>query len=369
VSGARPVKVCYFHNPLVAGAFHNYELATLDPTPYFAPSRGAGGVRASRAAARKVAALHTAAGVDALYRERDAAYMRFAGDFVDAFADAALVILATYNPVHPEILHHRLRGPTKILGFIDDPHSSYVRGIPYLWAFDGAFYISPGYNADHDFPTALRAWGCRDAHWFPLVPRPLPTFEASEDFFGRRDVDVVYVGGSYGAKIDRLVRLKRALGERFRVHGRWGLNGYVGIARALLGKPLYPYRVTTLSDSERTGLYLRAKIGINMHLSNALAETGNMRMYEVPAHGALLLCDKSARDAHDGIFRDGVEAVYYDDVEDALRKIEYYVAHDSERITIARRGYERATRDYTFDVVLKGLLDWGMAIRARSARC
>lgn len=355
-------KVCYFHNPHASGQFHGYELGTLDPAPYFLRSARGGRPWAMRAARRRLAALYTATGIDSLYRSRDTAYMTFVEDFVDAFADSDLIIFATYNPVHPEVLHHRLVRPTKILGFIDDPHSTYVRGLPYLWAFDGAFYISPGYNDDYDFQTALASWGCPASHWFPLVPHKLPVFEASDAFFAARDVDVVYVGGSYGSKINRLAQLKRALGPRFHVRGRWGLKGYVGLARGLLGKPVYPHRVLPLTDAERTSLYCRAKIGINMHLSNLPAETGNMRMYEVPAHGALLLCDKSAIGTHERIFRADHEAVYYDDLDDALDKIRYFLMHDAERISIARSGYERVQREYTFDAVLLNLLDWALSL-------
>src|SRR4029077_12953719 len=144
---------------------------------------------------------------DALYRERDPDYMRFVRDFVDAYRNARLVIMATYNPVHPEVLHKELPRPTKILGFVDDPYSTYVRGIPYLWAFDGAFYISPGYNSEHRFAAALATWGCRNSHWSPLVISRHPQFEPTERFFRERDIDVVYVGASYGNKISRLAQL------------------------------------------------------------------------------------------------------------------------------------------------------------------
>src|SRR4029077_3925543 len=168
---------------------------------------------------------------DALYRERDPDYMRFVRDFVDAYRNARLVILATYNPVHPEVLHKELPLPTKILGFIDDPYSTYVRGIPYLWAFDGACYISPGYNESQLFGDALRTWGCRAARWLPLVPKPHPPFEANDRFFDARDVDVVYVGGGYDNKIPRLAQLKRHFGDRLRIHGRWALRGHIGWLR------------------------------------------------------------------------------------------------------------------------------------------
>ena len=354
------MRVCYFHNPAVAGSFHGYELSTLDPAPYFLgkvprPWR----VRAQL----RFRALFSAKGVDTLYRERDPAYMRFVSDFVDAYRDASVIILATYNPIHPEILRRQLARPTKILGFIDDPYSTYVRGIPYLWAFDGAFYISPSYDENHLFADALREWGCRAATWLPLVPHRHPHFEPTEEFFLARDIDVVYVGAGYGTKIARLAQLKQHFGDRLRVHGRWALRGYMGWARALTGKPIFPYRVSSLSNAERRALYLRAKIGINMHMSGTPTETGNMRMYEVPAHGAMQICDKAALNAHELIFRPEVEAVFYDDVPDAIAKIEYYVAHPAERLAIARAGFDRTRRDYDFERVLKGLLDWASGIQ------
>jgi len=355
-------RVCYFHNPAVAGAFGGYELSTLDPSPYFLGSAARWRRRRARA---RLAALMTAEGVDAAYRERDPDYMRFVGDFVDRYRSAQLVIMATYNPIHPEILHRELPQPTKILGFIDDPYSTYVRGIPYLWAFDGAFYISPGYNRHQRFEEALRQWGCKSSHWSPLVTTPSARFEATESFFLNRDIDVLYVGASYGNKITRLAQLKKHFGGRLRVHGRWAFGGHAGWLRGLAGKPIYPHRVSTVTDAERRALYLRARIGINMHLSNEPSETGNVRMYEVPAHGAMLLSDKGGLDTHATIFVPDIEAVFYDDIADAIEKIEYFVTHPADRVAIARAGFERARRDYGFEAVLRGLLDWASALRRR----
>lgn len=354
------IQVCYFHAPAFAGDFGRYQISTLDPTPYF--MRPASPWRRRRARAR-LAALLTAGGVDALYRERDPDYMRFVRDFVDKYRRAHLVIMASYNPVHPEILHRELALPTKILGFVDDPYSTYLRGIPYLWAFDGAFYISTGYNANHRFGDAIRAWGRGAARWCPLVTSPFPQVNQSESFFSARDVDLVYVGAGYGNKITRLAQLKRHFGHRLRVHGRWAFGGYAGLLRGLAGKPIYPHRVTCLTDAERYALYTRTKIGINMHLSNSPSETGNVRMYEVPAHGAMLLCDKAGLDAHEAIFKPGVEAVFYDSIADAIDKAEYFVSRTAERIAIARAGFERTRRDYDFEGVLRGLLDWASTIR------
>ena len=308
--------------------------------------------------------LYSAAGVDRLYRQRDPLYMQLAQEFVEQARDCDVVILANYNPIHPEILFHELKKPVKILGFVDDPFASYLRGIPYLWAVDGAFYISPSYDERNLFDDKMAEWGVRHSIWWPLVPHPLPRSEPTETFFRDRDVDLLYVGKAYGAKIDRLAKLRKRFGKKFRLHGRWPFAGYHGVIRGLLlGKPVLWTQVRSITATEKSRLYLRTKIGLNMHLSEAPRETGNMRMYEVPAHGAMLLCDKAGRDAHEKIFQSGGEAVYYDDIEDAISQIEFYLSHEDERIAVAKGGYARFWRDYEWAGNLGRLLSWAASLK------
>src|SRR5215831_9009463 len=294
-SGGLVKKVCLFRSTRTEN-FHGYSIDCLDPASYF-PRRPSlwGFHKWSRTTLE-------AESIDRMYREKDPAYMRFLGDFIAKFKDADLLVFATYNPIHPEVLCNELIKPIKVLGFIDDPASTYVRGIPYLWAFDGAFYISPSYSGQFLFKESLPRWGCEHHYWWPLVPPkaavdqkgtnglfwPLlaPRTEAvqrGDAFFRERDLDVIYVGNAYGPKTDRLIQLKKKLGSRLQIYGRWPLAGYSGTARWLLGRPALWARVPTISDQERAALYYRTKIGINMHFSTRPTETGNMRMYEVPA--------------------------------------------------------------------------------------
>ena len=188
-----------------------------------------------------------------------------------------------------------------------------------------------------------------------------------EAFFRVRDVEVVYVGNPSATKVDRLIELKRHFGSRMRVHGRWPFKGYVGLVRGLLGKPVYPHRVLGLSENERTALYWRTKIGFNMHVSDRAYETGNMRMYETPAHGMMMVCDKAGADAHAGIFAPDTEAVYYDSTKHAIEVMEHYLLAEDERIRIARSGYARYWRDYEWEANMRRFLDWGKALRAQTA--
>ena len=371
-------KVCVFHFPRMEN-FYGYSIDSLAPAPYF---RHSDFVFARWARVMRSQTLVEAKSVDRMYRRRDPAYMRFVGDFVDKFRDADLVIMSTYNPIHPDILYHELKKPIKVLGFVDEPDSTYTRGIPYLWAFDGAFYITPSFNHDTLFPDALRRWGCEQFYWYPNVlpmpetpgqmgfwPLAAPRERARQQgdrFFRDRPLDLIYVGNQYFNKMDRLVRLKRAFGSRFRIHGRWPLAGFGGMLPLLAGKSPLWSRVRSISDQERMDHYCSTKIGFNMHLSERPAETGNKRLYEVPAHGMMLLCDKAGLNGHEQLFVPDKEAVFYDSIEDAIDKIEYYLAHDEEREKIARAGFARVHSDYEEEKNLKNLLDWAIALPKRT---
>ncbi len=376
-------KVCLFNFPKIE-EFYQYSIDSLDPRPYFAEANS------SRGANNLFLMLSNAESIDRMYREKNPSYMSFLHDFADKFKDADLVVLSTYNPIHPEVLYNDLKKPIKVLGFVDDPPSTYARGIPYLWAFDGAFYVSPSYNDHISFKDALERWGCEQSYWWPLVwPKPMnvsakgstpygaasehnywwplaqffsPTNGQPEGFFANRDIDVIYVGRRYTSKMDRMIKLKKYFGARFRIYGEWDLRGYGGIVRGLFGKPILWAKVPSISEQERRDVYCRTKIGINMHFSDRPMETGNMRMYEIPAHGTMLLCDKAGLNAHEQIFEPDKEAVYYDSIEDAIEKIEYYLKHDEERERIARAGFARVHRDYDGESNLKRFLDWALAL-------
>ena len=363
-------KVAFLISPVV-GEFHGFRLDYLDPFPYF--------VNDWRGSLRDVILngfdgydrrrlLFSAEGVDELYRSRHTAYMRFITDFIDRYADYDVVVLGTYNPIHPEVLHNELRKPIKILGFVDDPLSTYRWGVASLWAFDGAFYISPSYDERTLMRDALANWGCRQSYWLPLTSPANVSADVDESFFAARTRRLIYVGKSYGSKVDRLRELKIRFGDRFEVYGRWPLFGYSGLLRALNGGKPFWHRVRSLSDSERRERYLQTQIGFNMHISGRPMETGNMRMYETTLHGMMLLCDKGGRNAHATIFEPDREAVFYDSLPDAIDKAEYYLAHPNECIDIAWNGFRRAHRDYNWERNFTAFLTWASSLKRHGAR-
>jgi hypothetical protein len=333
---------------------------------FFTGSQGLGFLRFKKkwdTIQKKRAIVKGAEGVDHLYRSRDPQYMEMIKSFVETFKDYDLIAMSTFNPIHPEVFSRYLPKPRKVLGFIDDPYSTYLRGIPYLWAFDGAFYISPSYSKSQLFAEALKQWGCQNSYWWPLSPQKFVLPEKSgDDFFRNRNRNVVYVGLPYATKVGRLISLRQAFGKSFEIYGKWPLRGYSAILGPLLGRKVLWQKVNSLTFDEKTRIYWDTKIGFNMHLSESTVETGNLRMYEVPAHGMMLLCDKAGRDAHELIFS-SEEAVYYDDLEDAKRKINYYLENNEDRINIAKNGYRRFVKNYRFPENLCRFLEWAINLR------
>lgn len=356
--------VCLFNFPEMEN-FHGYRLKSFDPLKYFGRFAHWGVADLFRSGVYGWSHKHAlldASGLDRLYRERNSAYISMVNDFVDEFSDYDLIVMGAYNFIHPEILWQKLQRPIKIIGFVDDPYSTLNRGLQYLWAFDGAFYISPSYIDGLLFQDFFKRMA-KPARWFPLVyDRIDKPEEWCEDFFFNRNIDACYVGSPNPNKVARLVSLKKNFGDRFVVHGRWRFRGYAGFLQWAYGQKIYPHKVSKLSRADRTKLYWNTKIGFNMHVSDAYYETGNARMYEIPAHGMMMVCDKGGANAHSLIFEDGKEAVYYDTIQEAIDIIEYYIAHEKERIEIAMRGYERFWKDYEWEKNLKNFLDWAIAV-------
>jgi spore maturation protein CgeB len=67
---------------------------------------------------------------------------------------------------------------------------------------------------------------------------------------------------------------------------------------------------------------------------------------------------------HERLFQDGKEAVFYDNKEDLIKKIKYYLINKEKRDRIAYAGYKKCqTGDYTHEnrmrFMLKVTLDAG----------
>ena len=65
------------------------------------------------------------------------------------------------------------------------------------------------------------------------------------------------------------------------------------------------------------------------------------RSFEMPAYGAFMLAERTPE--HTTFFAENREIACFGDVEELREKINYYLAHDEERIAIAKAGFEKVT--------------------------
>jgi spore maturation protein CgeB len=281
-------------------------------------------------------------------------------DFKQACDAAEIVMFTTFCAIHPNFLYEECGGIVKVLAAIDDPPASFERTVPYLFAVDLCTHVSLSYNDRTRMADQLKIWGAKKTYFTPIGASHLNRKENLRDEdLKNREIDLLYVGGMYPTKIDRFTCLKREFGDRFRLYGRWSPYGLRGLIYTLLHPgthELFRWRVRSLTPAELPRYYQRTKIGINMHWGNA--ETGNSRLYELPANGVMQICDRGAGNATAELFEEGREIVLYDDMEEAIDKIRYYLAHPDEREKIALAGYRRVMRDYRQETIYRGLFDW-----------
>jgi spore maturation protein CgeB len=101
----------------------------------------------------------------------------------------------------------------------------------------------------------------------------------------------------------------------------------------------------------------RSKITFNAHIDIAKHFAGNIRMYEATGIGTLLLTD--GKHAPNKPFSND-EVVYYDSVQDAVEKVNYFLEHEEERNAIAQKGQFRTISDYSAENTARKMFDYFM---------
>ena len=91
----------------------------------------------------------------------------------------------------------------------------------------------------------------------------------------------------------------------------------------------------------------RSKITFNVHIDISGTYAGNMRMFEATGVGTLLVTDGTHSPAR--LFADD-EVIYYKDINDAIEQVNYYLKHEDERKSMAKRGQSRTFSNYNIDI-------------------
>ncbi len=228
-----------------------------------------------------------------------------------------VLINATGHNLHPEFVESL--SVFTVFQYNDDPESSEFH----------SRYIAPGYDlcliGNIAEVSTYKSWGIKNVHWMPLGLRPHfydPYITVSDLFKYERGIDLFMMADKTSKwRKERMQKLDIAFpGAHF--YGKGWHRGY-------------------LPPGEELKYLSNSKISPNIHNSTGPI---NYRTYYTPANGALLICDN--KNYLGEIYILGKEAVGFDNISECIELVDYYLHHDDERISIARRGCERARNDY-----------------------
>jgi glycosyltransferase involved in cell wall biosynthesis len=211
--------------------------------------------------------------------------------------------------------------PIPTAGYLIDVHLG-------RWRKQAARFFDAVFVAQLDYVAGFKhATGHDQVRWLPLAAPP----DVHRQLDRLRDLDVGFVGNLAPAhrKTARARRLQ-LIAQRFRT------NDF--------------YRRYAAQEMSET--YCQAKIVFNTSISGDVT----MRIFEGTACGAQLLTDSIANGL-DQLFEIGKEIVVYQDDQDLLDKIDYYLAHDDERERIAHAGQQRTLAQHMYRHRAQQLLD------------
>jgi spore maturation protein CgeB len=220
-----------------------------------------------------------------------------------------------------------------------------------LWTLDAPLYFDNIARAasryDYLFCAGTEAidiflaQGLNNALWVPFScdPRYHQPVALSEEDRRKYARDVVFVGSYY----DNRARMLESIAD-FNL-GVWGpywqrldkkspLQGKVSEAK--------------LNYDEWRKIFSAAKVVLGLHYFNpsVVCHQASPKLFEAMACRAFVLSDNQ-KDAR-ALFEDGRHMVFFKDVKELRKKIEYYLSHAEERMAIAQKGCEEVLARHTY---------------------
>ncbi len=111
------------------------------------------------------------------------------------------------------------------------------------------------------------------------------------------------------------------------------------------------------ADYEKEMPYIFHNSKINLNITSKSIESGiPLRVFDILSCGGFYLTNYQPEIAE--MFEDGVDLVTYTDMDDLMWKVAYYLAHEEERVAIAKQGYQKLTAQHDVkDRIMKMLSD------------
>ena len=224
------------------------------------------------------------------------------------------------------------------------PRYSYWKDVALLYDF--FFTIQPG-----KFLDVLKDYGVKNPVYLPAgcnpsVDRRVELSPGERKLYGS---DISFMGSPNIKRKEILLPLGS---YDLKIWGR-GWDGFFGKDSRMMAS----IRGKRWIDRERTvKIFNASKINLNIHSEAVEEDFANPRLFAIAGCGAFQLVNK--RRAIPGLFEIGKEIVTFENIEDLLEKIDYYLAHPQKREEIAKNSQTRAYRDHTYNHRIREMIEF-----------
>jgi hypothetical protein len=171
------------------------------------------------------------------------------------------------------------------------------------------------------------------SYYLPWLDKPPVLSDKDLQEYGH---DLVFIGHAEDDKRVSYIKSLLEAGFELRVYGIYGDKYWPRILSEEALRKLSPLRA--LFGLEYRKVLAASKISL-CFLSRANRDLYTRRVFEIPAVGGFLLCERTAMMKN--LYCEGVEADYFDSNEELIDKVTFYLSHPEIRARIAKAGYER----------------------------
>ncbi len=117
---------------------------------------------------------------------------------------------------------------------------------------------------------------------------------------------------------------------------------------------LYGQKGNLLLGNRYLQTIANSKITLNFSRYSDLSMYSSDRMVHLAANGSMVLSSRIPN--IESVFSEE-EVIYFSDLKEMVEKIKFYIAHDSERIDVAKKGYLKAHAEYNEKKITMKLID------------
>ena len=160
------------------------------------------------------------------------------------------------------------------------------------------------------------------------------------------ECDIAFIGHCMKNRMNYLNHIKSNLDVRMKIYGTgWDSSSVPkALRRNFMGPAL---------DQDYAKAIAGAKICLGF-LNNEVKDDFTTRTFEIPAAGGFFLAERTKE--HLKIFEEDTEAVFFDNKQELLSKVNYFLKEDVKRKEISELGHKKIIEGpYTWDKIIKDI--------------